>query len=942
MTRHVLKMRKKVFNHSHSFFTVLILVVVLLSSSSVLFIIPKEVLISDAGQADYFQFPDSEKKTDENMFGYQTRQSSILKDLSTPDDFSNGKDVSIFLKFKRALKKEEIQILQNTLNVSMLHAFATIPLYLFPHVPSSKLARMPKPLASILESIYPNIRQETSLACVTSSKFTSCLQSENITLEELSTFKDKLFTTINVASLHSIGITGENVTVGIIDTGINPNHQELKGKVKTMASFVKKELGYSATIDDVTDSFGTHGHGTGVASLIVGKTIGVAPNATLVSAKVIHDTSVKGANNGSAEETTGGILAAIDFLVEQQVDIISISLGQYLNLPDGLREEYIDVVSNKHGIVFVIAAGNFGYYLIGGSSLSNPGTSLQAITVGSSRWDSSPSSFSSEGPRSDGAMKPDLLAPGESVIFASSVGTSRYVRGSGTSFATPIVSGVAALLISAIKTRLEGVHYNPGLIKAVLLKSARLLVGEDCIFPTWKQGFGLVDAQGAWTLVSTLPIDKSSGVPLISLISPLDASLPQYKIFFRNHEMNVPLTIVTSLPIQLKSISLIFDSNLVLKRNISETSNVRGRNSMLIDLSLMIPNSIAMNISLVTIKIDTNDSRLTPMASWQVFIKNYRARVLIDISHALIARRGVGTYHYVLGNTATMFGGFRELAELLLEQGIAIDVLASHRRLNASYLAEHDAFFLIEPATRSWHPYMDWMPPNQSFLNVDASEIATIVDYSKSGGKILVLARGAPVSNISNVNELLKHWGLSLQDNSETATTVTISETVASVLNVSTSWEAVLTTTALRIIDETRISPLMYNISKKEVVGVAYHERTESIDPSVLVFASSSLMDNFGLKDIYDAASNDIKTREVVIAFVTWLLGMTPLNSDSVDLAASYCDKLPVDATTSIHSGENVEFPFWGDVIVLPPIIITIVLVVSSIKLYKSRKKNDE
>ena len=849
---------------------------------------------------------------------------------------------SYILQFYRKLSEGELQLLEKSLGVAISYKFDNFPLYVVSRVSSERLSELPSLLKDLMRGIYPNVSHRFPLIwnLDAGSKRSSAFQ--EITLDDVTTFRQRLLEQVGADALYVMGVKGENVTIGIIDTGVNPNHQELQGKVITMKSFVKKELGYSETIENATDSFGSNGHGTGVASLIVGKNLGMAPKARLISAKVIHDFSVRGAANGSAEETTAGVLAAIDFLVSQQVDIISISLGQYINLPNVLRDLFIDNVSKNKGIVFVTAAGNFGYHLIGGSSVSTPGTSLQAITVGSANWDLVPSFFSSEGPRSDGAMKPDLLAPGEDILLASSWNETGYAKGSGTSFATPIVAGIIALLVSGIRNYHLGIRYSPGLLKAALLNSAHLLVGEKCRYPSWKQGLGMVDAVSAWKVILDSPVDNISKIPILSFLIPKEPSIPTFKIFYRDQTQYLPLTIVSSLPVQVKTVRAFLENGQSLKTIGDGSLVIQGKDTLFFTVNLYVPSSIPEGLHELSITVETNNTQINLKSHWRVKIGTPHSRVLIDTSHAMFAQRGIGSYHSILGNTATVYGGFRELSSLLLEQGIAVEMRNPNQMFNLSYLSQYDAYFLIEPTTRSWHPFMDWMPPSSQYLNLDDEEITTILNYSRQGGKVVVLLRGQPVVNVTNVNMLLDDWGVLLENDTETYRSIRITENHLTTLNVSASWEATVQTGSLQIINETTVMPLIIDSTSNQVVGTIHYVDANFTTPDVIVLATSSLFDNFGLEGVYDSKSSDIKTNDVVMNLISWVLGIVPLNDAGDYLVIDNCKGLIIDTVSEINSESiGLYLPIDPTFQILLGVVVLSVGV-SIIKLYKVRNKKDE
>ena len=273
-------------------------------------------------------------------------------------------------------------------------------------------------------------------------------------------------------------ITGKDITIAIIDTGIDYNHPDLGG---CLGQGCKIEGGYDFVNNDA-DPMDDHGHGTHVAGIAAGNgdLKGVAPDAKLYAYKVL---SAEG--YGSEAVIISAIERAADPNQDgdfsDKLDIISLSLGGPGN-PDGPMSQAINNAV-KGGVVVVVAAGNAGPVL---ETIGSPGNARKAITVGATYkknynallWDKNPridevTSFSSRGPvywtdehkikRS--LVKPDIVAPG-AVICAALAKNNTFntefnldtnpvyhyckdkihLQIAGTSMATPIVSGSVAII----------------------------------------------------------------------------------------------------------------------------------------------------------------------------------------------------------------------------------------------------------------------------------------------------------------------------------------------------------------------------------------------------------------------------------------------------------------------------------------------------------------
>ncbi len=233
------------------------------------------------------------------------------------------------------------------------------------------------------------------------------------------------------------GYTGKGVKVAVLDTGIDATHPDLAAQIAGSKNFSQAPAG------------DTVGHGTHVASTIAGtgaasdgKYKGVAPDAKIYDGKVCEDDGC----------STSAIIAGMEWAANDlEADVVNVSLGG----PDfpGLDplEETVNRLTAATGTLFVISAGNSGP---GAGSVESPGAAEAALTVGAVDKQDQLADFSSRGPRTgDGAIKPDISAPGVDIVAARSkdgvigdpVG-DRYASMSGTSMAAPHTTGAVALL----------------------------------------------------------------------------------------------------------------------------------------------------------------------------------------------------------------------------------------------------------------------------------------------------------------------------------------------------------------------------------------------------------------------------------------------------------------------------------------------------------------
>ncbi|MEV8624503.1 S8 family serine peptidase [Streptomyces sp. NPDC051079] len=240
------------------------------------------------------------------------------------------------------------------------------------------------------------------------------------------------------------GYDGKGVKIAVLDTGVDKTHEDLKTQVVG-------EKNFSSSADAVDRV----GHGTHVASIAAGtgalsggRYKGVAPGAKVISGKVLDD---QGFGDDSA------VIAGMEWAAAEGADVVNLSLGSSDSPGVDPLEETVNRLSAEKGILFAIAAGNEGEG--GSSTVGSPGSADAALTVGAVDKDDRLAPFSSIGPRAgDGAVKPDLTAPGVAIAAAAAAGSlidtrpgtphpaPGYLQIDGTSMATPHVAGAAAIL----------------------------------------------------------------------------------------------------------------------------------------------------------------------------------------------------------------------------------------------------------------------------------------------------------------------------------------------------------------------------------------------------------------------------------------------------------------------------------------------------------------
>jgi hypothetical protein len=273
---------------------------------------------------------------------------------------------------------------------------------------------------------------------------------------------------INADDSASLLGDGTGVVVGVLDTGVDATHPLLTGndsqgnsRLVAEGNFVSTEPGFSP--DDV------HGHGTGVAGVVMGQQVGVATDARLINSRVI--------DSNNSFQTTNWVLNGAGFAVDNGADVMNLSLntfGEFSNGSLGL-DRMIDFAAVDRDVISAVCAGNISSAAGGDQSVRSPAGGYNSIAVG---WTSASFNYnrlhpdSSFGPTSDGRIKPNVVAPGHNIVtFSDDWETgSDFRTWSGCSFATPHVAGLLAQQIDYGRT--NGLDTDPLGLKATLLNSA--------------------------------------------------------------------------------------------------------------------------------------------------------------------------------------------------------------------------------------------------------------------------------------------------------------------------------------------------------------------------------------------------------------------------------------------------------------------------------------
>ncbi len=244
---------------------------------------------------------------------------------------------------------------------------------------------------------------------------------------------------------------GNGICTAILDTGI-ACHPDLSSRITAFGNFTDRAPETVCGDDS--------GHGTHVAGILAGNGnvssglyAGMAPGSNLIVGKVLDREG-----NGNVENVVKGIDWILKNRTYFQVRIVNISVGTQPDLAWEQKQIFLDAVEElwDRGLVVVVSAGNYGP---GEGSVAVPGNSRKVITVGvpdteirSASRRKNNVNYSGRGPTGACVVKPDVFAPGTGIISCNArygiSGEHPYIMKTGTSMATPVVSGAIACLLS--------------------------------------------------------------------------------------------------------------------------------------------------------------------------------------------------------------------------------------------------------------------------------------------------------------------------------------------------------------------------------------------------------------------------------------------------------------------------------------------------------------
>lgn len=624
-----------------------------------------------------------------------------------------------------------------------------------------------------------------------------------------------------------------NIKIAIIDSGIRPE-SDYYDLVVAQKSFISKDYGFTYSN---TSTYDEVGHGTVVLELVNKAT---PFNHRYVIAKIADE---------NAQVTAQAIIAAINWSVlEQNVSIINLSVGQPLFKHGSQIKKLINEYTQTHNVLFVVAAGNFGqelYYNLG--SIASPSDALQALTVGA--YDKTfVSTYSSKGPVWNGISKPDVVANGT---------YNKYSR--GTSFATPRVAGIAASLMhNALK---RSFICTPGLIKALIMEGA-VPFTSHC----WAQGTGAANYKNSLNLLdSTATFKSDHGVaPLIIATHTTFLSTPD--IVFSQEKYNFSITLVASAPVGVAIVPIHETVAVYKNREYYETAPVFTINNKVIaineqrtSVSVNFKNTILVNVSIDLTRCTSyhwlngsfalfpfvqleNDSLINELY--------YDKQINFNIyPHQSIGSVFVDTFHSMWGFDQ-QFGQFTEFFKLAEQNNISLTEPQSY-----DSLFDYDALIILDPCSLGINDNK-----TEIFYYYTSEEIDKINYFTNVlNKKVFIVSLANVYSSFYDTNNFLSNFNAGIKS------TLVYGETHSVTANVSLFNNSVI----FHNVTLFDYYGAALNCDNSSAIAWFNNEPVMCLENNVLITASNLFIDNYGINRWY---RYDTQNAILALNILNWLL----------------------------------------------------------------------
>jgi len=526
---------------------------------------------------------------------------------------------------------------------------------------------------------------------------------------------DKAFNAIYNLVNPQAGLTGKNITIAILDSGINTTPWINPSNVITR----------NTTVSNSTLVADDNGHGTMVGSIISR----IAPDANIISIKVTDAT-------GFAKPEW--VQSALELALSLNVSIIHASLGSP-NL-SSLNSTLFTEISSRN-ISAVFAAGNDGPF---GTSLNSPSIFTEPIAVGMAYNQTLVFPVSSSGPRPSGFLGPDIVAPGVNIpTYASE---EKIDTPSGTSFAAPFVTGAIALLREAFPNE------SSMMLKAVLLETAKFMNNTSPIH----QGNGFLDISRAYERLEIINEE-----PLFTFApKQLSSDFSYFGHAINDEERMYRIGVYSS----INSTLLSTNSSLIspIKLTIENLNQEIKAGLNYLNLSLYIPKNLRMDRREGNVTFEFSNGT-TWYANLTIVIENrYPGGNILFYqgydNDSFIPSGPTGSYshlqHFLEGYYGMKIKGAIRPNELITVAGPLVSTQQVSGKISRQDLENQDILVLADIE-----------------FGISAEEIKIIQDWVTEGHSLLILSFPSQIlegneilSNQSAINELLSPYGISIVD----------------------------------------------------------------------------------------------------------------------------------------------------------------------------------
>jgi subtilisin family serine protease len=558
---------------------------------------------------------------------------------------------------------------------------------------------------------------------------------------------------LNLQPLWDDGYKGAGTVLYDIDTGINTAHVDFTGRINLSLSQSFIQIAYGFPSNDLSledaNGHGTHTAGTAAGAGIANADyIGMAPEAEIIVGRteVLGDSGIPSAS----------LLAAMDYAIALgKVDVLTYSISggdsEGIQASEAAMTEIME-----SGVVVCSAMGNDDdYYYMAGAPASAP----QVIGVAATIMSGSPASYSNKGPGQDSFVKPDLAAPG-SGIWSCYIGSSTsYADLSGTSMATPHIAGASLVLIDALQGL--GIQYDSGLVKAALMKSATITLGNYL-----QVGAGVPDIDDALTTIQGAPTN-GSGFPVVLWALP-DFPIPLYETLPQGFHGEFFINSVSSTPQDDLDPVLSGSITSIASLNVTPWSEPWTKNYY---LSIDVPDGIATGVYDGDITFETNG--VTAVTHLEITVVEGKGKILYSKKHTDYS------FDFLLGQ-------YLIAMEDLLQDGYALNeyktwnITGERNEITDTLLSTYDFVWLADPFNIFYpdgysNPFKIWPAHTTELETVLDNEILAIQNFVAAGGGLLIDFLGETTEliagiqrttgmHVGTINDLLDPYGIVVSD----------------------------------------------------------------------------------------------------------------------------------------------------------------------------------